>query len=283
MRKRFLYRHALPFVLLLSVPFIMAPGRCGTSAGGFFSDLPAPDMRGTWAVTYDDQVSVEIDLGGGAGHTGTVSANGGAFSFLVDGQQVELNVDCSLDWVVCPSEVWTEQVDFDQPRFAEKPHQVNMSIQEQSCSAPRMPDEAAGECSSIEEDNLPCDEEICDEENVETTSVDRLASISDPVPANPDAGSKPDYTIGIALAGGFAVPAANCLLLGASYADADIEYDGSYDPEENTMEATGLVNGLVTIELAGACFWGAYVGDDLAGALLGARVKLQTGFTATKQ
>jgi hypothetical protein len=49
------------------------------------------------------------------------------------------------------------------------------------------------------------------------------------------------------------------------------------------MFATDLVDGVVTIDISGACFWGGYVGTTVGGVLLGARVKLMTGFTASIQ
>ena len=172
---------------------------------------------------------------------------------------------------------------FEQPDFANHPHQVRMEFTEQTCTDPRMPDETLGECSLDPDDNLPCDEEICDPENVEENIVRRIASISNPTPRYPDPGTTPEYDVGIFLTGGWAVPLANCVLMNISYADADIVYDGTYDPEEPTMIATELRAGVITLDFHGACFWGAWVGDaQLAAALLGARVTLTTGFTAVK-
>ncbi len=278
-------KFGFPFwvLLLLLLPVIMGQDRCGRSARGFFSDDPAPFMEGTWDVTYDNQISVEIDLGGGAVYYGAVSGAGGHVAFVHDGEPVELDLDCSRPWVVCPSDVWTDTVEFLQPRFDERPHQVQMLVREQECLNPRMPMVEEGECSLDPDDNLPCNVEICDPEDVVTTTVSRLASISDPYPLNPAHGDRPEYTIGIWLSGGFVVPAANCLLMGASYADADIVYSGHYepDPESPTMYATHLEDGLITIVLSGACFWGAYTGTDLGAVLLGARVEINTGFTAS--
>ena len=265
-------------LMLAWLPLLGAPGRCGESAAGFFSDEPAPDMRGTWNVQYDDVIDVEVDIGG-AVYTGTISSSGGTFQFTHNGQPVTLDVDCSKSWVVCPSEVWPSTVTFDQPRFAAKPHQVSMQFQTQECTNPRLPDESQGECSSDPADNMPCDQEICDPENVVEKVVTRIASISRPDPPNPAPGSQPAYTIGIGLNGGMAIPTANCILLAASFADADIVYDGTYDPEEPTMIGRQLTDGVVTVQVTGACFWAGQSGAALAGAT----VKLTTGFVATKQ
>jgi len=277
------WRLLLLALLVICLPLTMGVGRCGLSGAGFFSDKPAPDMRGTWSVDYDDSLEVEIDIGGAAAATQTLSSEGGTIQFMVDNQPVELVLDCTKDWIVCPSEVWAPEVEFDQPNFATKPHQVQMTVTETECSDPRMPDEQAGECSSNPDDNRPCDVEICDPENVQDVEHSTIASISDPDPLNPDPGSKPAYTVGIALSGGFALPTANCVLAAASYADADIVYDGTYDPDEPTMDATELTSGLVTIDLFGACFWATEVDAQLRAALLSARVRLRTGFTAVKQ
>ena len=130
-----------------------------------------------------------------------------------------------------------------------------------------------------------CDVEICDPENVVTIEKSTIGSISDPDPENPELGDHPAFTMSVWLNGGWVIPAANCLLLGTSYADADIVYTGDYDPEPEapTMFATDLTNGVITIDLGGACFWGGYVDTEMAGALLGARIRLTTGFTASLQ
>jgi len=269
--------------VLLCLPLFMGQERCGASAKGFFSDDPAPSMEGVWDVTYDDQVDVEIDLGGGAVYYGVIADDGGEVAFTHDGEPVSLDLDCSKPWIVCPSEVWTETVEFLQPRFAARPHQVQMLVQDQECLNPRMPEESEGECSSNPDVNLPCDVEICDPEDTITSTKSTVASISNPVPPDPEFGDRPGYTIGIALSGGMVIPAANCLLIGTSFADADIVYTGQYepDPEGPTMFATDLTDGVITIIFSGACFWAHYSESEIAGALLGASVKITTGFTAS--
>jgi len=256
----------------------MGPGRCGTSAQGFFSDLPAPDMRGTWDVTYDNVIDIEVSIGGDV-YVGNVTGGHGSMSFTHDGEPVILDLECSDPLVICPSEVFPAEVDFEQRNFANYPHQVHMTLNETECTGDMvLPDPS--ECGG--ETGIDCNEEVCDGVEIEV-GVDKPASISDPVPASPIVGSTPAYTIGIALGGGLAVPTANCVLLGMSYADADISYSGTYDPEENNMEATALTDGLITVIYTGACFWAAGGAGNLGVVLLDAEVKFTTGFTATKQ
>lgn len=256
----------------------MGPGRCGLSAEGFFSDLPAPDMRGTWDVTYDNVVDIEVSIGG-AVYVGNITGGSGSMSFTHDGEPVTLDLECSDPLVICPSEIFPAEVDFEQRNFESRPHQVYMTVTESECTGEMVyPDPA--DCGG--ETGIDCDELVCDG-TVLDVGVDRLASISNPVPPSPAIGSTPYYSIGIALGGGMAIPTANCVLLGASYADADIQYSGTYDTETNNMEATDLTDGLITVIYKGACFWAAGGAGNLGVALLEAEVKLTTGFTASKQ
>jgi len=266
--------------LLALVAFVfMAPGRCGVASRGFFSQDPAPDVRGTWQVTYDDQVQVEVKIGG-ASYVGTITGSHGTVSFTHDGSPIDLDLDCDDPLVTCPSELFPAQVELEQRRFQDYPHQVHMTVRDQECDGTwRMPDELAGECGG--DTGLDCSEQICDGTVVQTEKV-ALGSISNPDPPSPLLGSTPHYSIGLALSGGIAVPTANCILVAGSFADADIVYDGSYDPEENTMDAQALSDGVITVVYRGACFWGASYAQATGVALLGAEVRLTTGFTATK-
>lgn len=266
-------------VLALAAVFGMAPGRCGMAAEGFFSDLPAPDVRGTWEVTYDDQVDVEIDLGG-ALYVGTITGASGSVGFTHDGTPLALDLDCDDPLVTCPSELFPAEVLLEQRRFQDAPHQVHMVVSDQECDGVmRLPDPNLGECGG--ETGVDCTDEICDGDVIEVDKV-ALGSISNPVPPQPLLGSTPYYAIGIALSGGIAIPTANCILVGGSFADADIEYDGTYDPEEPTMDAHTLASGVITVIYRGGCFWGAADAQVAGVALLGAEIRLTTGFTASK-
>lgn len=261
---------------------------CGSAFAGlctglerWFSTNPAPDMQGQWDVTYDDRISVEIDIGGSV-YSGHVTGDSGSISFTHDGNDVNLPLNCSLAWVVCPSEIFPDTVELEQRQFQERPHQVHMTVNTTECAgSPRLPDESAGECDSSDE-NRPCDQEICDD--VIETSSTTIGTISDPGETSE---RHPDFDINLLLGGDFAMPTANCVLTSWSIAQADITYTGYYDVDatEPTMDGTGLTNGEIITEYGGACFWfeeTAYTGD-LRAALLGATITLTTGFTAEKR
>ena len=266
---------------LLAVALLcMAPGRCGTSAEGFFSGDPAPDLRGSWQVTYDNAIGVEINVGGST-YAGTIAGSSGTVSFTHDGTPFQLDLDCSRPWIRCPAEIFPATVSFEQRNLENRPHQVHMMITEVECTGTiRLPVEADGECGG--DTGLSCDVEMCDGTIVERQNT-ALGSISNPVPADPLTGSTPDYTLGLALGGGIAMPTVNCLLLAASRADADIEYSGRYDPDQNSMTGTRLASGEITTSYLGGCFWGGTGSGGAAAALLAAEVRLTTGFVAVKR
>jgi len=258
----------------------MGPGRCGIAAEGYFSDLPAPDMRGTWDVTYDNNVDVEVHIGG-AVYAETFTGNSGSFGFVHDGEPVTLDLDCEDPLVTCPSEMYPAEVDLEQRSFEDYPHQVHMNINEVECDGDmRYPDDLAGECGG--ETGIDCDEMFCDGDLLETTRV-ALGSISNPDPPDPLVGSHPSYVLGLALGAGIAIPTANCLVMGISFADGDIVYDGTYDFETNAMDGTDVTNGVITVIYKGACFWAGGNAGNLGVALLEAEVWLTTGFTAKKR
>jgi hypothetical protein len=259
---------------------VMGPGQC-VGLERWFSTNPAPDVQGDWDVTYDDSISVEIDIGGTV-HTGTISGESGTVSFTHDGQDVTLDLDCSKSWIVCPSEVFATTVTLEQRDFQGHPHQVHMQINTTECvGEPRLPDETAGECDSTDE-NRPCDVHVCDEV-VETNST-TIGTISDPGETTQ---LHPDFDISLFLGGGLAVPTPNCVLASLSWAEAQLDYTGLYnvDATEPTMDAHSMSNGEITTAYGGACFWfesTEYTGE-LRGALLAATITFRTGFTAQMQ
>lgn len=258
----------------------MGPGQC-VALERWFSTNPAPDVQGDWDVTYDDSISVEIDIGGTV-HAGTIEGESGTVTFTHDGNDVTLDLDCSYAWIVCPSEVYPPTVTLEQREFQEHPHQVHMEVNTTECvGEPRLPDESAGECDSTDE-NRPCDVYVCDEV-VETTDT-TVGSISDPGDTSQ---LHPPFDISLFLGAGFAVPTPNCALASISWATADLEYTGIYDIDatEPTMDAHGMTSGEITTAYGGACFWfesTEYTGD-LKAALIGATITLKTGFTADRQ
>lgn len=273
-------RMATVMVAFLSAFVCMGPGQCGLGLQRWFSTNPAPDVQGDWDVTYDDQIDVEIDIGGSI-YSGSITGDSGSISFTHDGNPVDLPLDCSYAWVVCPSEIFPSTVTLEQRRFQDLPHQVHMTLNSTECAGtPRLPDETAEECDSADE-NRPCDVEICDD--VVTTTKTTIGTISDP---GDTLQRHPDFDLNLLLGGDFAMPTANCVLTSWSIAQADIVYTGDYDVDATEPEMMGesLTNGEIITEYGGACFWFEedYTGD-LRAALLGATITLTTGFTAEKQ
>lgn len=267
-------------VVLLACLALSGFRKCGEGLTSWFSTNPAPDVRGTWEVTYDNSISVEVELGGQL-YAGTIDGESGSIGFTHDGQPVTLDLDCSRSWVVCPSEVLPDSVVLEQRNFQDRPHQVHMTVNSTDCAgALRLPDESAGECDSA--DPLrPCDVQICDSVVEETKTT--IGTISDPGQTTQ---THPDFDIELALGGDFAVPTPNCVLANWSVARADILYTGDYDVNatEPTMDAYAMENGVITTGYAGACFWfdeTAY-GEDLKAALLAASIRFRTNFTASK-
>ena len=258
----------------------MAPGRCGVAAQGYFSGDPAPDVRGQWDVTYDDTIEVSIDIGGEV-VTGSVFGTTNTIEFQYEGEDYVFELDCDEVAVVCPSEIFADTIRLEQRDFEGHPHQVNLPVNETTCrGGTRVPDEDAGECGG--DTDISCEEEICDG-MVSERSTNHIGSISAP---DADVGDTPEFALSISLGGlisGFSTGNGVCVGLAASEADAIIDYDGSFDPDSNSMTATDLVDGNVSLSFAGGCLIAASGGGTAAGAISGASVTLSTGFTASRR
>ncbi|MCZ7685235.1 MAG: hypothetical protein M5U28_43265 [Sandaracinaceae bacterium] len=70
-------------------------------------------MNGQWAITYDDTLSVEIQIGG-ATYDAEIPAEGGTVHVEHGGLGFDFTLDCSRDEVVCPSEAWPSTVTAEQ-------------------------------------------------------------------------------------------------------------------------------------------------------------------------
>ncbi len=269
----------ISFALMVAAVLCMAPGRCAQSARGFFSDEPAPDVAGNWNVEYEDDLVVDFIIGGEEYH-GTITGTAGSVSFVHEGETYEFEIDCSRDLVVCPSEVFTDTVTLEQRNFENLPHQVHMTVNEVECTGDMVDPVEGEDCGG--DTGIDCADldQVCDGTMIERQGA-RLGSISDPIPADPEVGSQPDYTISISLGGGFAI-AANCAAIAAVHAEADLEYTGSYDPESNAMNGTTMTNGEIVTTFTAACFLVEAAGGVGVAAVAGAQLRLSTGFTATK-
>lgn len=279
--RKIIEKRMAPFILVFFAALaFMGPRECGEGVQRWFSTNPAPDVRGDWEVTYDNSISVEVDIGGQL-YSGSITGDSGVLTFTHNGQDVTLNLDCSRAWVVCPSEIFASRVTLEQRNFQDRPHQVHMTVNSTEClGSTRLPDEADGECDSSDP-KRPCDVEICD--NVGEASKTTIGTISDPGSTTQ---RHPPFDIELLLGGDFAVPTPNCVLLSWSVATADLQYTGNYDVDdtEPTMDAHGFTSGEITTGYGGACFWFEETGysEDLKAALLAATIRFRTGFTAQK-
>lgn len=223
----------------------------------------APDMQGTWAVAYDDVLSVEITLDGAA-YTAEVGVQGGTVTVEHDGQPFTFALDCADDAIVCPSEVWPEEVDLAHEE-AEYPNRVWMIREQQVCPGEEVDADptACGEGT----DNPDC-VPVCDQDLV--TEQRRSFGLI----------SEDGTEFGLLLGAGVASNQVNCGLLALSVATGDLVTTGGGED----WEAESITGGEVRAGYAGACLWaGDPDGDsELEAVALGATVVLSTGYTATR-
>ncbi len=244
----------------------LAMGARGGCGGPLTSTDPAPDVSGRWAVSYDDSLSVEVDLGG-ATYQATVPASGGTVHVEHGGVGFDFMLDCSRPEIVCPSEAWPAEVSIEQ-RDADYQHRMWVTIPKQECSG-TLREPAPEECGP-DTLNPDCDQ-VCDGE-ITTVERDTFGVIS-------EAGDRFDLLLG----GGAATNGVNCVLLGISAAHADLVTTGSADESDWTAEQ--MTNGEVVTAYGGGCLW---VGDlssmdsDTQALVVGASVKFTTGFTAAR-
>src|SRR5512138_638278 len=85
-----------------ALPLMMGAQGDGCAAG---STSPAPDVRGTWGITYDDTIGVEVKIGG-AVYNAELGAAGGQLTINHQGKPYTFALDCSRPEIICPSEAW---------------------------------------------------------------------------------------------------------------------------------------------------------------------------------
>ena len=95
------------------------------------STSPAPDVRGTWNVAYDNTIGVEVKIGG-AVYNAELGAAGGSFTINHQGKPYTFDLDCSRPDIVCPSEAWPNQVVVEQ-RDVQHQHQMVVDLPQASC------------------------------------------------------------------------------------------------------------------------------------------------------
>ncbi len=250
----------LALLALPTLPLVMGAQGDGCAAG---SKSPAPDVRGTWGIEYDDTIGVEAKIGG-AVYNAELGAAGGQVTINHQGKPYTFGLDCSRPEIVCPSEAWPSKVLIEQ-RDVNHQHQMIVNLPSASCSGELMKP-APGTCG-IGTSNPNCDLVCNSDVTVKTRETFGVIG---------EAGE----SFRLYLGAGIVTNGINCALLGYSLADADLVSTGR---NEEDWEATQMKAGLVTIGFAGAClFAGQMSGTDQA-ALVGAELEFTTGFTGAKQ
>lgn len=242
------------------LPLVMGAQGDGCAAG---STSPAPDVRGTWAIAYDDTIGVEVKIGG-AIYNAELGAGGGSVTINHAGKPYTFNLDCARADVVCPSEAWPTKVVVEQ-RDVMHQHQMVVNLPAAQCDR-ELTQPAPGTCGAGTS-NPSCDL-VCGG-NITVKTQQAFGVIG-------EAGD----SFRLYLGGGVVTNGINCAMLGYSLADADL---GTVGRGDEAWEATSMKAGLVTIGYAGAClFAGQVAGTDQA-LLVGAELKFTTGFTGAKQ
>jgi len=247
-------------LLALPLPFLMGAQGDGCAAG---SASPAPDVRGTWSIAYDNEIGVEVKIGG-AVYTAELGAEGGAFTINHAGKPYTFDLACSRPEIVCPSEAWPNQVLIEQRNLAAQ-HQMIVNLPAASCSS-ALTQPAPGTCGAGTS-NPECDLVCGGSVTIKTQEAFGVI------------GETGD-SFRLYLGGGIVTNGINCAMLGYSLADADLVTTGK---STEAWEASAMQAGLVTIGYSGACLFAGTVNGTDQALLVGAEVKFTTGFTGAKQ
>lgn len=251
--------HAVKLLSLCGLPLLMGADGGGGCGGTFNSKKPAPDVAGSWAITYGTTMDVKVKVEGTT-YTQTLGPTGGVFTIMHKGAPFAFNVDCARPEVVCPSEVWPTQVSIDQrdPTFQ---YRMWVKIPTQTCSGQTMAP-LPSECG-MGTNNPEC-KPVCTG-TVVTSSADAFGLIR-------EGGTGFDLLLG----GGFATNGINCALLALSVATADLrtKMTGSQ------WDATDMSNGQVKTGYAGGCLWGG-AGQPTT-TVTGASVEISVPFTGKR-
>lgn len=249
--------------LLAASPLLTGARGDGCAAG---SRSPAPDVTGTWAITYDDTLDVTIQIGG-AVYEQQIGVQGGLITIDHEGQPLTFDLDCSRPEILCPSEAWPGQVTIEQ-RNTVYEHQMIVTLPTQRCTG-ALVEPAPDQCGPGT-NNEACDS-VCTGDVV-VDEVERFGVI----------GESGD-SFRLYLGAGIATNGLNCALLGASVADGYLGVEG--EPGTAEWRATTMDAGVVTVGYAGGCLWAGdpNLDGELEALLIGASVKFTTGFTGIRQ
>ena len=243
-----------------ALPLMMGAQGDGCAAS---STSPAPDVRGTWGITYDDMIGVEVKIGGAVYHS-ELGAAGGQNTINHQGKPYTFALDCGRPEIVCPSEAWPGRVVIEQ-RDVNRQHQMIVNLPSQTCMG-ELAKPGPGTCGTGT-NNPNCDLVCNGGVTVQTRETFGVIGES-------------GESFRLYLGAGIVTNGLNCALLGYSLADADLKNVGTRGED---WEATQMEAGLVTIGYAGACVFVGTMDGTTQAALVGAEVKFTTGFTGVKQ
>jgi hypothetical protein len=247
--------------LALPLPLLVAAKGDGCAVN---STSPAPDVRGTWAIAYDNMIGIEVKIGG-AVYNAELGAAGGSFTINHQGKPYTFDLDCARPDVVCPGEAWPNQVIVEQ-RDIDKQHQMVVDLPSAQCSG-SLTQPAPGTCGAGTS-NPNCDLVCGGDVTIKTAEAFGVIG---------EAGD----SFRLYLGAGIVTNGINCAMLGYSVADADLVTSGAKGAD---WEATAMQSGLVTIGYAGACLFAGPAPDGATQALLAAaELKFTAGFTGTKE
>jgi len=249
----------LALLAIPSLPALMGAQGDGCAAG---SQSPAPDVRGTWRIDYDDTIGVEVKIGG-AVYNAELGAAGGTVTIDHAGKPYSFALDCARPDVVCPSEAWPSQVLIEQ-RDVSRQHQMIVNLPAAQCDQ-ALTQPAPGTCGAGTS-NPNCDLVCGGDVTVRTQQAFGVIG---------EAGE----SFRLFLGGGIVTNGLNCAMLGYSVADADLVTAGARGAD---WEATEMQAGLVTIGYGGGCLFAGTIDGQNQALLVGAEVKFTTGFTGAK-
>ncbi len=250
----------LASLLALPLPLLAGAQGDGCAAG---SRSPAPDVRGTWDVEYDDTIGIEVKIGG-AVYDSELGANGGTFTIDHNGKPYTFDLACSRPEIVCPSEAWPDRVVIEQ-RDVARQHQMIVNLPQQTCAGD-LEQPAVGSCG-VGTSNPNCDLVCGGDITVRTAQAFGVIGES-------------GETFRLYLGAGIVTNGINCAMLGYSVADAELVNEGARGAD---WEAVAMEAGLVTIGYSGACLFAGTMSAADQALLVGAEVKFTTGFRAAKQ
>src|SRR5262245_25094436 len=236
---------SLALLMVPALPFMMGAKGDGCAAG---STSPAPDVRGTWSIDYDNTIGVEVKIGG-AVYSKELGAGGGSFTITHQGRPFSFNLDCRRPDVVCPGEAWPNQVVIEQ-RDVMHQHQMIVNLPTASCSQ-ELTKPAPGTCGT----------------GTSNPNCDLVCGGDITLHSNPAFGviGESGASLRLFLGGGVVTNGLNCAMLGYSVADASLVTSGKHTAD---WEATSMQAGLVTIGYAGGCLFAGPAPDGSTRALL---------------